>query len=151
MVDFAPRLTNRVQLTTDGLPWYPHAVEEAPGWNGFDYAQIQKKYGQTVEGPTGGRFNPSPIVVAIEKTVVMGKSDGSKISTSYVERPNLSIRMGNRRFTHLTNAFSKKAEKNPRARRQPLLLPLQLLPPANDADQSRERNQDYSGDGGGHF
>lgn len=68
-----------------------------------------------MEGPTGGRYAPSPVVVATEKTVIMGRPDESKISTSYVQRSNLSIRMGNRRFTRLTNAFSRKAENHAHA------------------------------------
>jgi IS1 family transposase len=59
MADLPPRLANRVQLTTDGLSWYPKAVEAAFGWNGCDYAQIKKEFGTTHEGPRGGRYSRS--------------------------------------------------------------------------------------------
>jgi IS1 family transposase len=115
MLDVAERLANRVQITTDGLKWYVWAVENAFGWNGADFAQLVKSYGQTQvsEDPTR-RYSPA-VCTGAEKTWVMGDPDMDKVSTSYVERANLSMRMGMRRFTRLTNAFSKKSENHAHA------------------------------------
>jgi IS1 family transposase len=113
--DIADRLANRIQLTTDGHPMYLTAVERAFKWNGCDFAQLVKSYGQTQvsEDPTR-RYSPG-ICTGAEKTWVMGDPDFDLVSTSYVERANLTMRMGMRRFTRLTNAFSKKAENHAHA------------------------------------
>ncbi len=108
MHDLASRLAHRVQLTTDGHKPYLAAVEDAFGSN-IDYATLTKIYG---EGPGGDtRYSP-PVCTGVKCAVVSGSPEPTKISTSYVERQNLNIRMGMRRFTRLTNAFSKKIENH---------------------------------------
>lgn len=115
MVDVAARLGNRVQLTTDGLSWYVAAVERAFGWNGVDFAQLIKTYGAPQdESARQRRYSPAVCTGAV-KLPVMGTPDMENVSTSYVERQNLNIRMQMRRFTRLTNGFSKKAANHAHA------------------------------------
>lgn len=111
MLNLERRIDGRVQLTTDGHTSYIKPIKSVFG-EAIDYAMLEKQYGKSDGGKGHERKYSPAICTGTKKKVMIGQPDEAKISTSYVERQNLSMRMGMRRFTRLTNAFSKKLQNH---------------------------------------
>ncbi len=141
MQDDASRISNRIQLTTDGHRVCAESVEDAFGAD-IEYAMLVKIYGASSDNPES-RYSPATYI-GCRTGVRAGKPDPDHISTSFVERSNLSMRMGMRRFTRLTNAFSKKLKKHRHAVAM-YFHALQLLPRPQDSARHPGNGSGLSG------